>query len=88
MVVDDPQMPTLIPTAKKIHPDLPIVYRSHIELRSDLISQKGSAQEEVWNYLWSNIKQADLFLSHPVANFVPEGVDPKMVGMLPASTDW
>ena len=60
---DDPQMPGLIPLIKKIRPDLPIVYRSHIEIRSDLVHVKGSPQAEVWDYLWNNIQHADLFIS-------------------------
>lgn len=61
--IDDPQMPGLIPLIKKIRPDLPIVYRSHIEIRSDLVHVPGSPQEEVWKYLWNNIQLADLFIS-------------------------
>lgn len=60
---DDPQMPGLIPLIKKTRPDLPIIYRSHIEIRSDLVHNKGSPQEEVWNYLWNNIQHADMFIS-------------------------
>jgi len=62
-MTDDPQMPGLIPLIKKFRPDLPIVYRSHIEIRSDLVHIKGSPQEEVWKYLWNNIQLADLFIS-------------------------
>jgi alpha,alpha-trehalose phosphorylase (configuration-retaining) len=56
-------MPGLIPLIKQFRPDLPIVYRSHIEIRSDLVRIKGSPQEEVWKYLWNNIQLADLFIS-------------------------
>ena len=62
-VLDDPQMPGLIPLIRKIRPELPIVYRSHIEIRSDLVQKPGSPQEEVWQYLWKNIQLADLFIS-------------------------
>ena len=62
-LTDDPQMPGLIPLIKKIRPELPIVYRSHIEIRSDLVHVPGSPQEEVWKYLWNNIQLADLFIS-------------------------
>ena len=62
-IQDDPQMPGLIPLIKKIRPELPIVYRSHIEIRSDLVHVPGSPQEEVWKYLWNNIQLADLFIS-------------------------
>lgn len=60
---DDPQMPGLIPLIRKVRPEVPIVYRSHIEIRSDLVHKAGSPQEEVWKYLWNNIQLADLFLS-------------------------
>ena len=68
--IDDPQMPGLIPLIKKVRPDLPIVYRSHIEIRSDLVHKPGSPQEEVWKYLWKNIQLADLFISNYTAPFL------------------
>lgn len=63
-------MPGLIPLIKKIRPDLPIVYRSHIEIRSDLVHVPGSPQEEVWKYLWNNIQLADLFISNDFASCI------------------
>ena len=60
---DDPQMPGLIPLIRKVRPEVPIVYRSHIEIRSDLVHKEGSHQEEVWKYLWNNIQHTDLFIS-------------------------
>ncbi|THH06404.1 hypothetical protein EW146_g9622 [Bondarzewia mesenterica] len=86
--VDDPQMPGLIPLIRKVRPEVPIVYRSHIEIRSDLVHVPGSPQEEVWKYLWKNIKLADLFISHPVNKFVPSDVPIETVGLLGAATDW
>jgi len=56
-------MPGLIPLIRKVRPEVPIVYRSHIEIRSDLVHNEGSPQEEVWKYLWNNIQHADLFIS-------------------------
>ncbi|SJL00258.1 probable Trehalose phosphorylase [Armillaria ostoyae] len=85
---DDPQMPGLIPLIKKIRPELPIVYRSHIEIRSDLVHVAGSPQEEVWKYLWNNIQLADLFISHPVNKFVPSDVPIEKLALLGAATDW
>jgi hypothetical protein len=85
---DDPQMPGLIPLIKKVRPDLPIIYRSHIEIRSDLVHIKGSPQEGVWDYLWKNIKQADMFIAHPVAKFVPDDVPRSQLSFLGAATDW
>ena len=56
-------MPGLIPLIRKLHPEIPVIYRSHIEIRSDLVHVPGSPQEEVWKYLWNNIQLADLFIS-------------------------
>ena len=64
-------MPGLIPLIRKIRPELPIVYRSHIEIRSDLVQIPGSPQEEVWQYLWKNIQLADLFISKACASYCP-----------------
>lgn len=81
-------MPGLIPLIRKTRPEVPIIYRSHIEVRSDLIHIAGSPQSEVWGYLWDRIKLADLFISHPVDKFVPDSVPIETVGLLPAATDW
>jgi glycosyltransferase involved in cell wall biosynthesis len=81
-------MPGLIPLIKKVRPDLPIIYRSHIEIRSDLVHIKGSPQEGVWDYLWKNIQIADLFISHPVAKFVPDDVPREKLCLLGAATDF
>ncbi|TFK72187.1 trehalose phosphorylase [Pluteus cervinus] len=86
--IDDPQMPGLIPLIRKVRPELPIIYRSHIEIRSDLVHVPGSPQEEVWKYLWNNIKLADLFISHPVSKFVPSDVPVSTLTLLGAATDW
>jgi len=56
-------MPGLIPLIRKVRPEVPIIYRLHIEIRSDLVHVPGSPQEEVWKYLWQNIRLADLFIS-------------------------
>ncbi|CAG8670016.1 16449_t:CDS:2, partial [Acaulospora colombiana] len=86
--IDDPQMPGLIPLIRKARPEVPIIYRSHIEVRSDLIHIEGSPQAEVWDYLWSRIQHADMFISHPVDKFIPDTVPLETVGLLPATTDW
>ena len=88
VIIDDPQMPGLIPLIKKARPQIPIIYRSHIEIRSDLVAKEGSPQQEVWNYLWEKIKLADVFISHPVNKFVPRDVPIEKVGLLPATSDW
>jgi hypothetical protein len=88
IVVDDPQLPWLIPLIKEQTPDRPVIFRSHIQIRSDLVDTPGTPQAEAWKFLWEGIKQADLFISHPVRAFVPENVPPEKLGYLPASTDW
>jgi alpha,alpha-trehalose phosphorylase (configuration-retaining) len=88
VIIDDPQMPGLIPLIRKTRPDIKIIYRSHIEIRSDLVGKQGSPQEQVWQYLWDRIKQSDIFISHPVDKFVPSDVPSPMVGLMPACTDW
>jgi glycosyltransferase involved in cell wall biosynthesis len=88
VILDDPQMPTIVPLAKQIAPDRPVVFRSHIQIRSDLVSTPGTPQEETWAWIWERIKMADLFISHPVASFVPANVPREMVGFMPATTDW
>lgn len=80
-------MPGLIPLIRKVRPEVPIIYRSHIEIRSDLVAIPGSPQEEVWQYLWNNIQHADLFISHPVSKFVPKDVPVEKVALLGAATD-
>ncbi|KAG0136205.1 putative trehalose synthase [Tuber indicum] len=69
VIIDDPQMPALIPLIKKVRPEVKIIYRSHIEIRSDLVERSGSPQEEVWKWIWDCVKQADIFISHPMDNF-------------------
>jgi glycosyltransferase involved in cell wall biosynthesis len=88
IIVDDPQMPDLVPIAKKMDPHRPVIFRSHIQIRSDLADQAGTATSEVWNWLWDKVKHADIFISHPVREFVPNGIDFEKVGWLPATTDW
>ncbi|CAG5184120.1 uncharacterized protein ALTATR162_LOCUS10920 [Alternaria atra] len=88
IIVDDPQMPSLVKIAKEQDPDRPVIFRSHIQVRADLADQEGTATSEVWNWVWNNIKDCDAFVSHPVRDFVPKNVTTEKVGYLPATTDW
>lgn len=81
-------MPGLIPMIKKITPDRPVLYRSHIQIRSDLVMQEGTPQSDVWSFLWSKIQHADMFISHPIPSFVPKSVPNAEVSYMPAATDW
>jgi glycosyltransferase involved in cell wall biosynthesis len=49
---------------------------------------EGSPQSDIWQFLWSNIKLADMLISHPIPSFVPSNVPRATVGYLPATTDW
>ncbi|OJJ97125.1 hypothetical protein ASPACDRAFT_1858587 [Aspergillus aculeatus ATCC 16872] len=88
IVIDDPQLPFLIPMIKQRTPHRPVIFRSHIQIRSDLTDTPGTPQAEAWELLWEAIEQADLFISHPVRDFVPNNVRPEKVGYMPATTDW
>jgi hypothetical protein len=74
IIVDDLQKPELIPIAKKADLDLQVVFHSHIQIRSDLAAQEGTPTAEVWHYLWKNVREADLFISYPVREFVPRNI--------------
>ncbi|KAJ5368974.1 uncharacterized protein N7496_008734 [Penicillium cataractarum] len=76
VIVDDSQMPRLVSIAKEIDRQRPVIFRSHIQLRSDLIAVPGSPQEEVWNFLWEHLREADVFISHPVARL--DGLNKEM----------
>lgn len=81
-------MPRLVSLVKDITPDRPIFFRSHIQVRGDLVDQQGTRQADIWAFLWENIKRADLFVSHPIPSFVPNNVPSTMVAYMPATTDW
>ncbi|GAA5852904.1 hypothetical protein JCM8547_004729 [Rhodosporidiobolus lusitaniae] len=87
-VIDDPQLTALIPILRRVSPRTKIVFRSHIQIRADLVDQKKPQITATWEYLWGFIKQADLFVSHPVEEFVPKCVKETMpVVYMPPSTD-
>lgn len=88
VIVDDPQMPSLVSIAKQHDPTRPVIYRSHIQIRSDLTDTPGTPASEVWDWIYSKIKEADIFISHPVRSFIPSSIDFKKVGYMPATTDW
>ena len=88
IVVDDPQMPILVSIAKRLDPDRPVIFRSHIQMRSDLIAHKDSEAHKVWAWIWSHVQKADIFVAHPISDFVPAEVPKEKVAYMPATTDW
>jgi len=47
----------------------------------------GTPQADIWQFLWSNISLADMFISHPIPAFVPSNVPKSKVAYMPATTD-
>jgi len=88
VILDDPQMPGIIDIAKKMDPDRPVIFRSHIQIRSDLAADPNTPTAGVWSWLWKSVQHADLFISHPVKQFVPHTVDQRALAYMPATTDW
>lgn len=81
-------MSGIIPHIRKESPNTKIIFRSHIEVRADLIKNDPEGPTaETWNFLWGFIQQADIFVAHPIDAFVPDMVPTRNVVLLPAATD-
>ncbi|HZJ41744.1 MAG TPA: glycosyltransferase [Patescibacteria group bacterium] len=87
VIIDDPQPSGLIPLIKKDFPHIKIIYRSHIQIYSELIERGVKQNKNTWDFVWGNAKLADIFISHPIAKFVPSDVPENKVLYLPATTD-
>lgn len=87
VVIDDPQPAGLLPYIKKANNKGKILYRSHIQIESHLADKVGTPQHTTWEFIWSHIKDNDLFISHPMKQFVPKNVPLKTTVMMPATTD-
>jgi len=89
IIIDDPQLCRLIPLIRKLNPGCPVLYRSHIEINSELIEKlrPRGLSFRVWDYLWSNfISYADAFIAHPIEKFVPRDVPAERVIYMPATS--
>ncbi|KAL7746021.1 hypothetical protein RI367_008675 [Sorochytrium milnesiophthora] len=86
-IIDDPQVSGLVPLIRKANPTARIIFRSHIELRSDLIKRKGSQQSKIWSHILASVKDADIVISHPVKSFLPDGYPLRRTLLMPATTD-
>lgn len=87
VLIDDPQPAGLIQYILADNSNAKIIYRSHIQTESDLISMQGSPQNEVWNFIWQKIQKSDRFIFHPVKEFVPDDVPRNKLVFSPPSTD-
>ncbi len=88
IVIDDPQPSGLVPYIKKENPEVKIIYRSHIQIEGELAERKGTPQNKTWSFIWNNIKDIDLFVSHPVKKFIPPNVPKKKTVLIGAVTDY
>jgi glycosyltransferase involved in cell wall biosynthesis len=89
LVIDDPQPSGLIKSLKSVNKKTTFLYRSHIELRSDLINDPNTVQYNTWQFLWENIKECHYFISHPIDDFIPDIVrnSNMEIDKIPASGD-
>lgn len=87
IIIDDPQPVGLIPVIQEMNPDAKIIYRSHIQIVSELVDTKGTPQSDVWDFIWNFAQKADIFISHPIPDFVPSIVPQEDVVFAPPTTD-
>lgn len=87
IVIDDPQPSGLIPLIKQVNPSCKIIYRSHIEIVSSLAETIGTQQSITWNFIFQFIKNIDVFVSHPIKEFVSSMIPQEKVRYMPATTD-
>lgn len=87
IIIDDPQPAGLIPYIRQANPSIKIIYRSHIQIEARLADQEGTPQHQVWSFLWNKIQSVDLFVSHPVPEFVPSVVPRNKLVFMGAVTD-
>ncbi len=88
VVIDDAQPAGLVPYIKKANPGVKIIYRSHIQIVAELTDTPGTPQAKSWNFIWSKlVNQIDLFVAHPMREFIPENVRRKKTVLMPATTD-
>jgi glycosyltransferase involved in cell wall biosynthesis len=87
IVIDDPQPASMISSIKRMNSAAKIIYRSHIQLDAEAIDTPQTPQNKTWNFLWDNIKRADLFISQPCAKFLPQDVPREKTVFMPPATD-
>ncbi|KAI9143246.1 hypothetical protein BKA69DRAFT_1063102 [Paraphysoderma sedebokerense] len=86
IIIDDPQLCALVPYIRKRNPNCIIIYRSHIELAHP---KPNTPAADAYSHLLGHISSVDLFISHPVAEFLPpkDQFPRNKVMLMPASTD-
>ncbi|MHB1864807.1 MAG: glycosyltransferase [Candidatus Saccharimonadales bacterium] len=66
----------------------PVVWRSHIQNRTDLIHTPNTPQEAVWRFIYNGkVDKATAHVYHPVEDFIPANVPDDIVNLMPATFD-
>jgi hypothetical protein len=76
-----------VPHIKRVNPNCRLIFRSHIQIRTDLINDPTTPQYRLWDYMSRWIRQCDLFISHPIPGNVPSDIPPSQVFFMPAFAD-
>ncbi len=95
IVIDDWQPSGLIPYIKGsnnqpgLNPEAKVIFRDHIQTEGKLMSTPGTAQYKTWQYIWSHnrVSSSDIFVTHPMDEFVPPDVPDEKVAYVPATSD-
>lgn len=89
IVIDDWQPSGLIKYIKEYNPKAKIIFRSHIHIDTSLFTDEECPQKITWNFLWreNRIEEAELFIAHPIEDFVPDDVPKSKRLFMPATTD-
>lgn len=88
IVVNDPQMLVLVSIARSLDPDRPVIFRSHIQMRSELMTHMDAEPHAVWAWIWSHVQKANVFVAHPISKCVPAEVPQEKVMYISARADW
>lgn len=90
IVIDDAQPSGLIPFIKKDFPTKKIIFRSHIQIDTERLVNKEEPISITWDFIWNEnqVKEADIFVSHPVESFVPSDVPKDKLIYLHPSSDY
>jgi glycosyltransferase involved in cell wall biosynthesis len=95
VVIDDWQPAGFIPhlkgddTRPGINPDAKILFRDHIQTEGSLMSTPGTPQYKTWEFIWeqNRVSAANIFITHPMDEFVPPDVPDHKVVFMPATAD-
>jgi hypothetical protein len=72
-----------------VNSDVKIIFRCHIEIRADLVDDPMSPQHALFDkYFYQKfLHLVDLFIFHPICQFIPSCVPREKTVLMPACTD-